>query len=81
VNSKAVGGAARASAGVYCLTGIGFTPKNVIVTPGYEGAGISQAAALGARGGCTGVTNTQVSVSIFDANGAPADNDFFITIN
>jgi hypothetical protein len=74
--------------GLYCFSGLSFSPNNVSVTLGADGNAVSQAAELGTNFGCPG--GTQVSVFTFDAPTdlntgntffSPTDNGFYIVLN
>ncbi|MGB9183240.1 MAG: hypothetical protein WCB67_04175 [Solirubrobacteraceae bacterium] len=66
--------------GLYCISGLSFTPKNVQVTPQYFGSTAS--AYLGNYGGCP---TAQISVNeMTDGGGSPdtqRDSPFMILIN
>lgn len=67
--------------GLYCISGLSFTPRNVQITTqnGFNGAATATAS-LGQFGQCA--TGTQITIVIRqDTTGAAIDNAFFLTIN
>lgn len=80
-NSKSVASANVASpaTGVYCISGLGFTPRSAVASVGFAGTGFDIAVTLGAGGGCS--AGTQISISAFSNSNALADTDFMIVIN
>jgi hypothetical protein len=65
--------------GYYCISNLGFTPRNAVASAGDAGTAIAAVVALGPVGPCG--PDRQITVGMFDADGAEADNDFMININ
>ena len=80
-NSKGFppGVVSHTATGHYCIGGLGFTPRNAVASAGFNGDAIASVVALGAVGPCG--PERQISVGMFDVNGAQTDNDFMININ
>ena len=80
-HAKNVAGAnvTRSGTGTYCFSGLGFTPNNVVATPGYSGTAFSAIIGLGAFGSCPAAT--QVTIGMFGMDAGTHDNDFMITFN
>jgi collagen triple helix repeat protein len=76
-------------AGVYCITGLAFTPNNAVATLGQDGTAVSDAVELGQAFSCPGGTQVSVytfTVTVNTGTGAvstePGDqNGFYISIN
>lgn len=74
--------------GVYCISGLPFTPNNAVTTLGDDGGAVGDALELGTQFGCPGGTQISVftytiTVSAFDtpADFTATDNGFYININ
>jgi hypothetical protein len=74
--------------GVYCVSGLPFTPNNAVATLGDDGTAVGDALELGTQFGCPG--GTQISVFTYTitvtaantpADFLPTDNGFYININ
>ena len=81
-NSKNVGSAIRDEEGIYCLSGLPFSPKGGQATVNTLGSS-SQHAQLGiaSPGDCgTDDPNVQVIVDTFDDTGTPSDAPFFVVL-
>ena len=65
--------------GVYCISGLSFTPHNAIATLGLGGGGVGISATVGAfPGWCP--AGTQITVSTYTES-IYVDNDFSLIIN
>jgi hypothetical protein len=90
-HAKNVTAATNPSAGLYCISGIPFTPNNAVATLGNVGGtetGVGIDVELGNQFGCTG--GTQLSVQIFSISQDSTtknislpfvNNSFYININ
>jgi hypothetical protein len=78
-NSKGVaqGNVAHAAAsGIYCISGLGFTPRNAVASVGETGTSFVIATQIGVAFGCG--AGTQISVT---TGGAGEDTEFMINVN
>jgi hypothetical protein len=64
--------------GLYCLSGLSFTPHNAIATLGIEGTGIGVASEVGAKFGCP--DGTQITVTTF-TEAVYVDDAFSLIVN
>jgi len=80
-HAKSVAGAnvTRSGTGTYCFSGLGFTPNNVVASPGYNGTAFSAIIGFGPFSSCP--AGTQVTVGMFGLDGGTHDNDFMISFN
>ena len=83
-NSKniASGNVSEVSTGLYCISGLSFTPHNVVVTVDFFNGGGTPTftATLGAAGGCP--AGTQVTVGTEDGSpGTFAARAFYVLLN
>jgi hypothetical protein len=69
----------HAGVGLYCFSGLSFTPNNAVASAGAFGSAYEAVVALGAAMGCPG--GTQISVGMYGTDAALHDNDFMININ
>lgn len=75
------GNVQRVAEGVYCISGLSFTPKNAVATLGFQGfALVIVAQVLPANGqACPG--GAQIEVDTYNGTPAAADSEFMIQIN
>src|SRR4051794_7854259 len=66
------------NSGVYCFSGLGFTPRSAIATLGVAGGGIGIASKVGGEFGCPAAT--QITVATFTEK-AFLDNDFSLLVS
>jgi hypothetical protein len=66
------------NSGIYCFSGLTFTPHNAIATLGAVGGGIGITSAIGAALGCP--SGTQITVSTYSEK-AFLDDDFSLLVN
>jgi Collagen triple helix repeat (20 copies) len=90
VKAIAPGNVTHPQSGIYCITGLPFTPNNVVATLGTGGSAVDNAVELGAiTPGCPAATQVSVqtyTIMVDTTTGAVSgfvdvDNDFNITIN
>jgi hypothetical protein len=76
-NSKGVATAnvIHATPGLYCISGLGFAPRNAVASAGETGDAFSIITQIGVALGCG--PGTQISV----ATDVGTDNEFMININ
>jgi hypothetical protein len=80
----ASGNVSHPSTGIYCISGLSFTPHNVVVTVDWNNGGGTPliTAALGIGGGSGCPAGTQVTVGTEDGSpGTLANRAFFVTLN
>jgi hypothetical protein len=78
--SKNVGSAVRDAEGVYCLSGLPFTPRGGQATVNIAGSA-NQFAQIGFGATCANDPNAQVIVDTFDSDdGSPSDAPVFVVI-
>ena len=75
--------------GIYCITGLPFTPNNAVATIGTNGPAVNDAVELGSTSGCPGGTQLFVETYTITMNTGTGqvsgftdvDTDFYIAIN
>jgi hypothetical protein len=79
--SKNFGTVTHPDPGIYCISGLSFTPHNVSATVDYNnGGGVPEiTATLGQAVGCEEAGN-QVTVGTLES-GEPVDRAFYLTLN
>lgn len=68
------------SGGAYCISGLSFTPENVIATPESPGGNFSPEVGIGV-GPSSCPAGTQVRVFFRNSAGALTDKNFFLLLN
>jgi hypothetical protein len=81
-NSKNMGSVAHPATGIYCISGLSFTPHNVVTTVDWNSGGgepgITATLGIGGSSGCG--AGTQITVGGLN-KGSLEDRGFFIAIN
>jgi len=81
-NSKNMGSVTHPATGIYCISGLSFTPHNVVTTVDWNSGGGEPGitATLGIGGGSGCGAGTQITVGGLN-KGSLEDRGFFIAIN
>lgn len=68
------------TSGGYCISGLAFTPQNVVVSPESPGGNFDPEVGIGV-GPSSCPAGTQVRVFVRNAAGALTDKTFFVLLN
>lgn len=71
----------REGEGLYCISGLPFTPKNAVATLGFQGTALIIVAQILPANGQSCPGGSQIQVEAFNGTPALADTEFMILIN